>query len=117
MPLGLKLSIWLLRRSEGGTVEIVSRRATPILGVSTAGSIYSLQRCCQSNPNPCSLSNIHTIAHGATIKLHEPLTNDHVFARTKALSAVRAIVDILVKTDVPKVGVCWLASGHPAAAC
>ncbi|KAJ7258415.1 hypothetical protein B0H12DRAFT_443877 [Mycena haematopus] len=48
---------------------------------------------------------IHTLAHGATIRLHEPLTNNHGFARTKALSAARAIVDILVKTDVPKVGV------------
>ncbi|KAF7348788.1 Zn(2)-C6 fungal-type domain-containing protein [Mycena venus] len=48
---------------------------------------------------------IHTLAHGATIKLHEPLANDHAFARNKALTAARAIVDILVKTDVPKVGV------------
>ncbi|KAJ6538130.1 hypothetical protein B0H19DRAFT_1038373 [Mycena capillaripes] len=48
---------------------------------------------------------IHTLTHGATIRLHEPLANDHAFARTKVLSAARAIVDILVKTDIPKVGV------------
>lgn len=48
---------------------------------------------------------IHTLVHGATIRLNEPLANDHAFARTKALSGARAIVDILVKTDVPKVGV------------
>ncbi|KAJ6450383.1 Zn(2)-Cys(6) binuclear cluster domain-containing protein [Mycena sanguinolenta] len=48
---------------------------------------------------------VHTLAHGATIRLHEPLANNHGFARTKALSAARAIVEILVKTDVPKVGV------------
>lgn len=48
---------------------------------------------------------IHTLVHGATIRLNEPLANDHAFARTKALSGARAIVDILVKTDIPKVGV------------
>ncbi|KAJ7752593.1 Zn(2)-Cys(6) binuclear cluster domain-containing protein [Mycena metata] len=48
---------------------------------------------------------IHTLAHGATIRLHEPLLKDHAFARTKALTAARGIVEILMKTDVPKVGV------------
>ncbi|KAJ7155685.1 Zn(2)-Cys(6) binuclear cluster domain-containing protein [Mycena filopes] len=47
---------------------------------------------------------VHTLAHAATIRLHEPLANEHGFARTKALAAARAIVDILMKTDVPKVG-------------
>ncbi|KAJ7859293.1 hypothetical protein B0H14DRAFT_2351158 [Mycena olivaceomarginata] len=48
---------------------------------------------------------VHTLAHGATIRLHEPLANNHSFARTKALSAACAISNILLKTDVPKVGV------------
>ncbi|KAJ7679514.1 hypothetical protein DFH06DRAFT_1415732 [Mycena polygramma] len=48
---------------------------------------------------------IHTIVHGANIRLHEPLVNDHLCARSNVLSAARAIVDILVKTDVPKLGV------------
>ncbi|KAF8217417.1 hypothetical protein K438DRAFT_1746733 [Mycena galopus ATCC 62051] len=48
---------------------------------------------------------VHTLSHGATIRLHEPLANHHTSARTKVLSAARAIVDILVKTDIPKVGV------------
>ncbi|KAJ6476512.1 hypothetical protein C8R47DRAFT_1199035 [Mycena vitilis] len=48
---------------------------------------------------------IHTIVHGANIRLHEPLVNDHLCARSSVLSAARAIVDILVKTDIPKLGV------------
>ncbi|KAJ7302798.1 hypothetical protein DFH08DRAFT_722621, partial [Mycena albidolilacea] len=48
---------------------------------------------------------VHTLAHGATIRLHEPLANNHSFARTKALSAACAISNILLKTDIPKVGV------------
>ncbi|KAJ6482280.1 hypothetical protein C8R47DRAFT_1217936 [Mycena vitilis] len=47
---------------------------------------------------------VHTIVHGANIRLHEPLANDHLCARSNVLSAARAIVDILVKTDIPKLG-------------
>ncbi|KAJ7754358.1 hypothetical protein DFH07DRAFT_941049 [Mycena maculata] len=47
---------------------------------------------------------VHTLAHAATVQVHNPLAKEHAFARTKAVSAARSIVDILVKTDIPKVG-------------
>ncbi|KAJ6565890.1 hypothetical protein DFH09DRAFT_1363659 [Mycena vulgaris] len=47
---------------------------------------------------------VHTLAHCASIQLHNPLIKDHASARAKALASARAVVDILVKTDIPKVG-------------
>ncbi|KAJ7479215.1 hypothetical protein FB451DRAFT_175074 [Mycena latifolia] len=47
---------------------------------------------------------VHTLAHVATIQLYNPLIQDHASARAKSLSAARAIAEILVKTDIPKVG-------------
>ncbi|KAJ7479242.1 hypothetical protein FB451DRAFT_1395827 [Mycena latifolia] len=47
---------------------------------------------------------VHTLAHVATIRLYNPLSQDHASARAKSLSAARAIAEILVKTDIPKVG-------------
>ncbi|KAJ7451333.1 hypothetical protein FB451DRAFT_1525658 [Mycena latifolia] len=47
---------------------------------------------------------VHTLARVATIKLHNPLVNEHTFARSNALSAARGVVGILAKTDVPSIG-------------
>ncbi|KAJ7479191.1 hypothetical protein FB451DRAFT_1451087 [Mycena latifolia] len=47
---------------------------------------------------------VHTLAHVATIQLYNPLIKDHASARAKSLSAARAVAEILVKTDIPKVG-------------
>ncbi|KAJ7434675.1 hypothetical protein FB451DRAFT_1571872 [Mycena latifolia] len=47
---------------------------------------------------------VHTLAHVATIQLYNLLIKDHASARAKSLSAARAIAEILVKTDIPKVG-------------
>ncbi|KAJ7106856.1 hypothetical protein C8R43DRAFT_206914 [Mycena crocata] len=47
---------------------------------------------------------IHTLVHVAAIQLHNPLVKDHPFARTKALSAARSVVNSLAKMDVPNVG-------------
>ncbi|KAJ6603605.1 Zn(2)-Cys(6) binuclear cluster domain-containing protein [Mycena vulgaris] len=51
-----------------------------------------------------ALMVVHTLAHVASIQLHKPLVKEHAFARTKALASARSVVDILVKTDIPKVG-------------
>ncbi|KAJ6585756.1 hypothetical protein B0H19DRAFT_1110697 [Mycena capillaripes] len=48
---------------------------------------------------------VHTLCHGAVMRLHNPLVKDHVESRTKTLMAARAIVNILSKTDLPKVGI------------
>ncbi|KAJ7921352.1 hypothetical protein B0H13DRAFT_2416594 [Mycena leptocephala] len=47
---------------------------------------------------------VHTVCHGATIQLHSLLEKERTVSRAKRLAAARAIVDILVKIDVPKVG-------------
>lgn len=47
---------------------------------------------------------VHTVCHGATIQLHSLLEMERTVSRAKRLAAARAIVDILVKIDVPKVG-------------
>ncbi|KAJ7688885.1 hypothetical protein B0H17DRAFT_1202747 [Mycena rosella] len=47
---------------------------------------------------------VHTLAHGATIQLQKPLVREHSSARGKSLAAARAVADILLKTDVPKMG-------------
>ncbi|KAJ7463324.1 hypothetical protein FB451DRAFT_1139690 [Mycena latifolia] len=47
---------------------------------------------------------VHTLVHGAMIQLYNPLVEDHASARAKSLSAARAVAEILVKTDVPNVG-------------
>jgi hypothetical protein len=47
---------------------------------------------------------VHTLCHGAMIQLHRPLARERVVSRAKQLAAARAIVNILKKTDVPKVG-------------
>ncbi|KAJ7082306.1 hypothetical protein C8R44DRAFT_652690, partial [Mycena epipterygia] len=47
---------------------------------------------------------VHTLAHGATIQLHSSFAKERMVSRAKALVAARAIVAILGKTDVPKIG-------------
>lgn len=47
---------------------------------------------------------VHTICHGATIQLHSPLETVRMESHTKQLVAARAMVDILLKTDVPNMG-------------
>ncbi|KAJ6585909.1 hypothetical protein B0H19DRAFT_1369031 [Mycena capillaripes] len=47
---------------------------------------------------------IHTLCHGATIQLHGALSKEQKHSRAKQLLAARAMADILLKTDVPKVG-------------
>ncbi|KAJ6514621.1 hypothetical protein DFH09DRAFT_1431795 [Mycena vulgaris] len=47
---------------------------------------------------------VHMLAHGATIQLHHSLAKERVPSRAKALGAARAVVGILEKTDVPKIG-------------
>ncbi|KAJ6582571.1 hypothetical protein DFH09DRAFT_1439378, partial [Mycena vulgaris] len=51
-----------------------------------------------------ALMVVHTLAHVASIQLHKPLVKEHGFARSKALASARSVVNILVKTDIPKVG-------------
>ncbi|KAJ7852633.1 hypothetical protein B0H14DRAFT_3866027 [Mycena olivaceomarginata] len=47
---------------------------------------------------------VHTLAHCATIQLHDPLVNTCVGSRTSTLIAARAVVDIIVQTDIPRLG-------------
>ncbi|KAJ7708095.1 hypothetical protein B0H17DRAFT_1191592 [Mycena rosella] len=47
---------------------------------------------------------VHTLAHGATIQLHHHLAKERTASRGKALAAARAVVDIISKLDVPKIG-------------
>jgi hypothetical protein len=44
---------------------------------------------------------VHTLCH---VQLHRPLTSERTAPRAKQLVPARAIVDILRKVDVPKVG-------------
>ncbi|KAJ7779421.1 hypothetical protein DFH07DRAFT_730260 [Mycena maculata] len=48
---------------------------------------------------------IHTLAHVSTIQLHKTPMTGATFAGNQALSAARAVVDILVKTDIPNIGI------------
>jgi hypothetical protein len=47
---------------------------------------------------------VHTLAHCATIQLHDPLVNTCVGSRISTLIAARAVVDIIVQTDIPQLG-------------
>ncbi|KAF8193971.1 hypothetical protein K438DRAFT_2017608 [Mycena galopus ATCC 62051] len=47
---------------------------------------------------------VHSLCRGATIQLHHLLANERTASRAKQLLAARAMVDILRRTDVPKVG-------------
>ncbi|KAJ7123930.1 hypothetical protein C8R43DRAFT_1135728, partial [Mycena crocata] len=47
---------------------------------------------------------VHMLCHGATIQLHNALGKDRPVSRNKTLAAARAMADILLQTDVPKVG-------------
>ncbi|KAF7355876.1 Zn(2)-C6 fungal-type domain-containing protein [Mycena venus] len=47
---------------------------------------------------------VHTLCHGAVIQLHRPLTSERTTSRAKQLVAARAMVDILKKIDVPRLG-------------
>ncbi|KAJ6564874.1 hypothetical protein DFH09DRAFT_1278740 [Mycena vulgaris] len=51
-----------------------------------------------------ALMMVHTLAHVASIQLHKPLVKEHAFAWTQALASACSVVDILVKTDIVKVG-------------
>lgn len=44
---------------------------------------------------------VHILCH---VQLHHPLTSEHMAPRAKQLVPMRAMVDILRKVDVPKVG-------------
>ncbi|KAJ7026641.1 hypothetical protein C8F04DRAFT_106341 [Mycena alexandri] len=48
---------------------------------------------------------VHTLCHGATIQLHNSMTKERVASRARCLVAARAVVDILLNTDMPKIGV------------
>ncbi|KAJ7728480.1 hypothetical protein B0H16DRAFT_1382943 [Mycena metata] len=48
---------------------------------------------------------VHTLCHGATIQLHNSMAKERVASRARCLVAARAVVDILLKTDMPKIGV------------
>ncbi|KAJ6506785.1 hypothetical protein C8R45DRAFT_511518 [Mycena sanguinolenta] len=47
---------------------------------------------------------IHNLCHGTTIQLHHPFAEERMPSCLKALAAARAIVHILRRTDVPKLG-------------
>ncbi|CAK5271706.1 unnamed protein product [Mycena citricolor] len=48
---------------------------------------------------------IHTLVYSATIKLFEALSDRHSQARGRVLAATRSIVELLVKADLPQLGV------------